>query len=133
MAYFGPEWWHHHGRKVKIESLDWMKNIQLILSSHAARLIIVQCSDQKDQWLLTWEIRQVPPAKSFGLVCMTSEQLQRAFGLLHGTSPTSTWLLDRYGGTCAEQGKFIRKGDYLNIPGPGTGNDGDPNFSLELD
>lgn len=42
------------------------------------------------------------------------------------------FLLEKYGGDVACQFLFIRWQDYLNIPGPGTGHDGDPNISIKL-
>ncbi len=41
-----------------------------------------------------------------------------------------SWLVGRYGGNSAVQSKFIRWGNFLNIPCPGTGHDGDPNVSI---
>lgn len=32
-----------------------------------------------------------------------------------------------------KQGAFIRYGNFLNIPSPGTGHDGDPNISILID
>lgn len=41
-------------------------------------------------------------------------------------------MLDRFGGTVARQGIFIRWRDFMNIPGPGTGGDGDANISVMI-
>lgn len=41
-------------------------------------------------------------------------------------------MIRRYGGTTADQGRFIRYNRFLNIPGPGTGHDGDSNISVEI-
>jgi len=52
-------------------------------------------------------------------------------------SDTPDWMQHRYGTqvgpVVGRQGKFIRHDNYLNIPGPGVGHDGDSNVSVELD
>ena len=66
---------------------------------------------------------------------MTEEQLRVMFGLDNDfvTPGHSQWLIKEYEADVAEQTLFIRKGNYLNIPCPGTAHDGDPNVSIELD
>jgi hypothetical protein len=64
---------------------------------------------------------------------MDTDTLKSAFGIHEANGYASDWLLNEFGGTCASQGKFLRYKDYLNIPGPGTGHDGDSNVSIELD
>jgi hypothetical protein len=41
-------------------------------------------------------------------------------------------MIEPFGGTVAKQRKFIRYHEFLNIPGPGSGYQGDPNVSIEL-
>lgn len=68
-----------------------------------------------------------------GQVEMDSCQLAAAFGLSDESGDFGDWLIERYRADSAEQRLWIRYGNQLNIPGPGTGHDGDPNISIELD
>lgn len=56
-----------------------------------------------------------------------------AFGIIDLCHSSSFWMVDKYGATAARQGFFIRYQDYLCLPGPGTGRDGDSNLSILLD
>lgn len=126
----GPIWWHHHGSKVKIIA-HGICNDLLLLQGSAAELLI-----QKRQtgWVLTWRIIHGLITSVSGIVILSTDELMAAFGVIHAyaTPEQSKWLINQHGGTVACQGRFIRYQDYLNIPCPGTGNDGDPNISLEL-
>ena len=64
---------------------------------------------------------------------MDDEHLKMAFGLSEESGKYGDWLIGRFGGESAEQGQFIRFENFLNIPCPGTGHDGDPNISIVLD
>ena len=73
---------------------------------------------------------------------MSTKNLRCAFGLSDEEDydgsratflPWRNTNIERYGGTCFYQGVFLRYEYFLNIPGPGTGNDGNPNISVELD
>lgn len=64
---------------------------------------------------------------------MSKDNFKAAFGLRDGWCPEGgSGLICAYGGEAAFQGQFIRWKEFLNIPGPGTGHDGDPNISLQL-
>lgn len=73
--------------------------------------------------------------KTTGVVFFNDKHLRSAFNLQETcqTEQHSLWLIDRFGGDCASQANYIRYKDYLNIPCPGTGHDGDPNISIMLD
>jgi hypothetical protein len=102
-------------------------NDALIIQSSAAELFV---SRQGVRWLAKWSIIQGPKAQVVGQVLLDSKDLSSAFGLSEETGPLSRWMLSECGANSASQGKFIRSGDFLNIPGPGTGHDGDPNISI---
>jgi len=130
----GPIWWHHHGCKMKIVAQGPCNDL-LLLQGSAAELLI-----QKHQadWLLIWKIIHGPRTAVSGTVIFPNKELVAAFSspphqLYYDTPSHSQWLLTRYGGDAAYQGLFIHFKDCLNIPGPGTGNDGDPNISVALD
>ena len=84
-------------------------------------------------WYLEWVIIHSSQERVDGKVMMSTDALKSAFVFADTTSRGSRWLIERYGGEVAEQGKFIRWKNFLNIPGPGTGQDGDPNISIFLD
>lgn len=126
----GPIWWHHHGMKMKVAARG-LCNDCLLLQGSAAELLIKKLHNR---WLLTWKVIQGPDSAVSGTTTFCDETLLDAFVKNnHETPKHSQWLIDRFGGSAACQGCFIRFDKWLNIPGPGTGNDGDPNISIELD
>ena len=129
-----PVWWHQNG--VKMRPLFGGGDRTLQVFADAATLTISpneHSRNDRDRWLVAWEIRRISPCGINGKTAMSAETLCRAFGLAEGTAKSSAWLLQHYGADSAEQGCYIRSGDCLNIPGPGTGRDGDPNISVLLD
>jgi len=85
-------------------------------------------------WLVDWKVRHNGPGEqASGQVVFTTGELRAAFGLSAESGQFGDELIERFGGESAEQGKYIRWMNYLNIPCPGTGNDGDPNVSIHLD
>lgn len=130
----GPSWWHHHGTKF---SLIRQTNEFLQLDASAAKITISRHSDSEG-WTAEYEVIHSYGFSVKGKIHMTTDELQVAFGLSNVLkdqfhSKTGQWLLDQYGGDAASQGCFIRYGNFLNIPGPGTAHDGDANVSIELD
>ena len=133
-----PDWWHNHGSKLWLNPKETSTD-QVVMDSNAARLTIAglyaDLKTKKTTWVAQWEIAQFTPTGEVcqGRTSMDIFALSSAFGLESTTPLGSEWLIERYGGTCAEQSTFIRYNKFLNIPCPGTGHDGDPNISLELD
>lgn len=85
-------------------------------------------------WEVSWGLMH-DCGKVEGYIHMTDEELRRAFGLEDGLGVFGKALADRTSTKvdAAEQGKFVRAGKWLNIPHPGTGLQGDPNISIEVD
>lgn len=129
-----PIWWHMHGMKMNLEKFD-PENKQVIISATAARVEITPLPD--NYWLVQWQVVQSYPSdiKAWGKRSFSSNQLAEAFGLIDPKKIENgdQWLEKEYGADAARQGKFIRWEKFLNIPCPGTGHDGDPNVSIELD
>lgn len=117
MAYVGPEWWHHHGMKMKLEVTD--RTAGLKISNNAAHLVLVL--HHYGNFRCLYKVRHSREEYAEGIVILTRQHVRDAFGLDFPTSVAEA------------QGKFFRYGDYLNIPNKGTGHDGDPNISIELD
>ena len=124
-----PIWWHHHGSKMRLVAQRYKVNKCVALKGSVAELKVGKLG--KNCWLVTWKVIHGPDENSFGRIFMDDQCLAAAFGL-DNTPIGSRWLIERFGGTVARQGKFIRSKNYLNIPCPGTGHDGDPNVSVEL-
>lgn len=131
MSMFGPEWWHHHGMKMRLAERHVQVGL-MILKGSAAELKVAKARD-REGWYVTWKVTHGQGHFSGGQFWMDDMQLGFAFGLADVVGSGSTWLVERFGATAAVQGSFIRWGRFLNIPCPGTGHDGDPNISIELD
>jgi len=131
-----PKWWYHHGDKMRLTRLS--EDLQsFTLEGSAAKLEVAYAEFSEDckGFLVSWEVRLSRNEKVNGTVFFTSETLLAAFGLAdhHSMSGYCPWLIKEYGGTVAYQARFIRWKQYLNIPHPGTGHNGDPNISIEID
>lgn len=136
-----PQWYHRHGCKIELGNMV-MDPPSVTLESSAASLVVSLMpnvpGDTRRLWKIEWSIIHglMPTGKVRGeLTQVTDSQLKAAFGIIENpkTESHSRWLLDRYGGDWALQGFAIRQGCHLNIPCPGTGNDGDPNISICID
>lgn len=131
-----PIWCHHHGSKMRVEKFDH-PNHTLVIAGSAAKVTITKVSIHPDTkgWFVDWEVVQWMPCNegTRGRSFFNDKDLAAAFGLSDESGKYGQWLINRYGADSAEQGKYIRWKDYLNIPCPGTGHDGDPNVSIHLD
>ena len=134
MAMFGPKWWHHHGSKMRVkEFCSGQKTLVLAGSAATVQIMPWPIEGQKPEpWGVEWEVKQSRNEKANGRVFMNDKQLAGAFGLAEYRDELSQSILRDFPAECAHQGKFIRQGEYLNIPGPGTGHDGDPNASIQI-
>lgn len=130
--FLGPWWWHHHGIGMRLRETDLIAG-KIVIAGSAAEVIIARGSS--DSYSVDWKVIHYEPIQeqASGRVWMNRWQLSVAFGLEDWVDEFSEWLIDRYGGTVACRGTFLRYEKYLNIPCPGTGYDGDPNVSIMLD
>lgn len=88
---------------------------------------------KRDKYTLSWHISHkggLDPAFTAGAIETNSLELRRMFCLDDGVEEADRWMTRQYRGTTAVQGKYLRQDRYLNIPGPGTGRDGDANISV---
>jgi len=132
-----PVWYHHHGSKMRVSHFN-PQNHTLVIDGSAANLTINRAKQsyrKKEGWFIEWKVSQAKPSQegTVGRVWFSDKDLAAAFGIIDETDKYSAWLIQRYGGDCATQGKYIRWKNFLNIPCPGTGHDGDPNVSIDLD
>lgn len=124
-----PVWYHNHGNKMKIRAIGIQKDF-LVIQGSAAEVVITKVVEG---YLVGWKIRHGGPEIGvLGKTWFSSDDLAMAFGLRNTIPKFGKWLIERFGGTTASQGAFIRYKDWLNIPGPGTGHDYDPNVSIQL-
>lgn len=130
MHWIGPEWWHHHGIKTRLSADDPPSLVTI--SNNASKLEIFHELPPSLLWRSTWNIKFCPRERVSGTIRMDTNTLKAAFAFANTITDESRWLIEKYGGEAAEQGSFIRWKDFLNIPGPGTGHDGDPNISILL-
>lgn len=119
-----PVWWHHHGTKVNEIS---KKGGDLIIKGSAATLKISMFGNL---WQVSWKVIFSFNSGVEGTVVMTSAELENAFDIAPSPTYFGKHIIDRFGADTAKQGKYIRWKKFLNIPGPGTDLDGDPNISI---
>lgn len=122
-----PKWWNEHGMKMQAMPQD---GNNLTIKNNVAKLMISRLEPMFYQvlWQIIFGNTEYGPEIINGQIFMTSHGLAAAFGLAHVGCPS--WLFKDYGADAGGQGQFVRRGQFLNIPGPGTGNDGDPNISI---
>ncbi|MFA4954483.1 MAG: hypothetical protein WC641_04180 [Patescibacteria group bacterium] len=125
-----PRWWHHHGGKLRINEANESK---LVLSSSTAEVTIERSkgADYLKRFYVYWRIvhNSVSAEVDAGCRVFKRKQLISAFGITEENG-------DAAHSPVAEReapGFFVSLGDYLNIPGPGTGHDLDPNVSILID
>lgn len=131
-----PIWCHHHCYKMSAKGANNIQGSSLIIKGSAATLHIAfdpKIGRAEAPWVLSWEIKYSFTEKVVGVTVFTTEDMKQAFGLTDDRPDEENWLLERFGGSAAQQGHYIRYGPFLNIPGPGTGHDGDPNISIKID
>lgn len=129
-----PIWYHHHGSKMQVKLFEPQSQF-LAISGSAADVIIRKASNMHPDakgWFVTWKVVQFRPDETGcrGRAWLGDEDLMSAFGLSDKLGDFGQWIIERFGADVAAQGKYIRWQNFLNIPCPGTGNDGDPNVSI---
>lgn len=128
-----PVWFHIRGCKMTFRDMD-LKTKSFTINSNAADLKIAQIeSADSGLWRVSWHVQRSQSERVMGNVVFNKEDLKAAFGLSETSGVYGDRYLQIYGGDVAEQGKYIRWNTFLNIPCPGTGHDGDPNISIEID
>ena len=122
-----PAWWHPNGRKLFI-----CQNYRefIVLGSRAAELKITSLSP--NDWKVEWKITHSRSHRecSSGFRVLNQEELMAAFGLKESCESDYSEFLTTYKADCGRPGMYVRAGNYLNLPCPGTGLDYDPNLSI---
>lgn len=123
-----PVWYHNHGNKMKVRAIGIQKDF-LVIQGSAAEVVITKTIEG---YLVNWNIKHDKSANVSGKTWISSDDIERVFGIRNSIPESGEWLIERFGGTTASQGAFIRYREFLNIPGPGTGHDGTANVSILL-
>lgn len=118
---------------MRVEEFSGDNHLLVIAGSAASVRVTRRATTVDEGWFVEWEVVQSQQAKVNGRVVFTSDDLRAAFGLSQESGEFGDWLIERFGADSASQGKFIRWKNFLNIPCPGTGHDGDPNVSIHID
>lgn len=135
-----PDWFHQKGYEMMAGDVDGEGKL-IIFGNSTPGGIEIRTSDG-EEFLLQWEIC-IPKIGGMrqGRQWLTRDQMVRAFctaGVANVSSeggiplPEHEVFLKRYQADCGLVGIFIRRGDFLNLPCPGTGDMGDPNISIFL-
>ena len=125
-----PTWAHKSGDKMVIQGSPMPPYLHLESKSGFAELRINWQEDRRC-WTLNWHLfDRGMTAVSSGNREVTSRELQAAFGLLEAVLPEDSLMNRRSGRDITLRGLFIRQGQWLNMPCPGTGLDGDPNITI---
>jgi hypothetical protein len=131
-----PIWYHHHGSKMRVVEFD-EKAHRLVIAGSAAKITIrpgQEVQEGGNGWVVDWEViwHFAYDEAARGHRQFSGHELAAAFGLTDDSGDFGQWVIDRYGAHSAQQGKYIRWNEFLNIPCPGTGHDGDPNVSIHI-
>lgn len=126
-----PPWQVYKGYKLNL--LETESGIKLKSSAAELRINFI-ANRSYAPWRVWWSMSH-DCGRDTGYRYLTEEEMRRAFGLQDGLGQFGRALADRTSTAvdAAEQSKFVRAKDWLNISHPGTGLQGDPNISIELD
>lgn len=126
-----PDWHHPKSRQMQLEKAD---DSCVVIMAPAARLEIIEMLDAETihKWIVRWEIFFREERGTRGEIVMTASQLCAAFALNERSEGSDHWLANSYQEIASLEGMYFRYDRWLNIPGPGTGKDGDPNISVCL-
>lgn len=133
-----PGWWNPRGHHMHIGITGTVLTggkADLALDSKDSVDAFVRIDQvySRNKYKLGWHLNHsggIDMPYTAGRIEVDARELKRMFAFIDGAEEDSLWLLKQYRGTAAAQGKFLRQNRYLNIPGPGTGRDGDANLSV---
>lgn len=124
-----PKWFHPHGFKLLLGGESGLTHENEILIGSKVVQLLIRPSANKENYQIFWRIVFRTEEFVQGQICMPGSELRDAFCLLQHPSYTGA-LVEEFKADSGIQGRYIRKNQFLNIPMPGTGMDGDPNISI---
>ncbi len=84
------------------------------------------------RWQIEYSVQYGPCESDGGRRIWDTEMLATAFGVKFSKQYARTYIARKVGASYGKQGQFVLLRHHLNVPMPGTGNDGDPNVSVHL-
>jgi hypothetical protein len=125
-----PEWFHPGGLAMQFVERNERR---MIFASRWSSLKVLVLPEDKELFAVRWNVKHGSNEFVDGTVFFSNELLKMAFGLAPAVvTPCRRAFVERYGADYAVQGRCVKRGPHLNIPGPGTGCSGDPNISILL-
>lgn len=131
-----PIWYNEQGRNMAQQQPNAIQGGQsdLLFGKGVTAMLSIRQIGRRPHYAVGWRVHHAGGLEmphTGGKIECSAGELRCIFGLDDNINDESgLWFIGRYGGTVAVQGKFLRWGPYLNIPGPGTGRNGDPNISV---
>jgi hypothetical protein len=137
-----PTWFHGKGELMHPTFNPLFAGNRLRLTTGSGH-VTIRKSSMPGLWQVKWAIYRPNPHrlkeaekdKVDGIVTLTTQELYLAFDSVLGSfdkGGTDREFTKTHCLTVGIQGKYARKGAYLNIPCMGTGKEGDPNASILL-
>lgn len=112
-----PIWCHHNGARMHLTQFDKGKHYLMIANEEGESIKITPQNQKEDEWKVEWRINEY-----FDIVVFKSSELKTAFGLSNDPGKTGFQIIQEFGAHSAEENKYIRYGDFLNIPHANTEN-----------
>ncbi len=121
-----PSWFHPGGTVIKVHPSD--DTFVVTLRSKTVHVVIFRRkTEYEPKWQINSHIAFSEDERAKVKVFFSTDHIIRAFALdVNGTKD----IIDRQ--KQFDIGYFVRQGRFLNIPCPGTGQDRDPNLSIEI-
>lgn len=125
-----PVWWNPHGKDMKVSKGETdLKMGKLVIKRPTVRVEIN--ASLANRLIFFWR-KCIVDGQFEGDIAFSADGLLVAFGLIKPEAAQDKDLIIHSQHACMVKSRFIKEYDYLNIPCPGTGNDGDPNVSILL-
>ncbi len=130
----GPQWFHGGGG-MKLAAFD-QGSRTVVISGGAAKLTVrpaQSVAPSESGWAVEWEITgNLSPSERWGRGYLDDFDLAAAFGLSASRGEFGDSHLAKYAPDSADPGKYIRTGEFLNIPCPDTGFNNNQNVSIRI-
>jgi len=123
-----PEWWNASGGANYVSSTTVMPG-EITITTGSCHLKVTRAG--RVRWLMFGKGGRQRNGVQ-GIRTFKKEELLTALDKTDHKGLTDEIYAKRFSAELALPGLFIRSGNFLNIPGPGTGYDGDANISIYL-
>ncbi len=126
-----PSWFVGHGNKMGVDCLNAGDDVLRITNGSVATLSLARLRDRG--FMVMFSITHASGQTS-GRLGFSKNDLRRAFSNRRYSDKETLEFANACGKQldAGEQGLYFRLGNYLNIPCPGTGMQGDSNVSIYI-